>query len=145
MLSRPITRERNNMPFIRTAVSAGLTSEDKENIAKGIHRALVDSIGIPEDDFFQLISEYKPDELFFDRQYLGIDRSDTLVVIQIAMRRGRSDAMKRELYAEIAKNLCANPGVRQQDIFIYLSENDLSDWSVGNGEMSMSVVLHGNR
>ncbi len=128
------------MPFTRVAVKRGTSSGQKEAIAHGVHQAMVDSLGIPQDDFFQLFSEYGPSDFFFDRHFLGIDRSDELVVVQITMRRGRSDAMKGNLYAKIAGNLNASAGVRPQDIFIYLTENDFSDWSVGNGQMSMAIV-----
>jgi len=129
------------MPFTRVAVKQGTSTEKKRAIAQGVHQAMVDSIGIPQDDFFQLISEYNQGDFLFDRDFFGIDRSDDLVVIQITMRRGRSDAMKRDLYAGIAFNLKNSAGVRPQDVFIYLSENDFSDWSVGNGQMSMVIAL----
>src|SRR5208283_2886541 len=128
------------MPFTRVAVKEGTSSEKKQAIAQGVHQAMVDSIGIPQDDFFQLISEYGQDDFFFNRNFLGVDRSDDLVVIQITMRRGRSDAMKRDLYAGIAANLKSSVGVRPQDVFIYMSENDFSDWSVGNGQMRIAIV-----
>lgn len=101
---------------------------------------MVDSIGIQENDFLQLISEYGQEDYFFDRGFLDIDRSDDLVVIQITLHRGRSDAMKRDLHAKIAGNLRDGAGIRPEDIFIYLNENDFSDWSVGNGQMSMAIV-----
>src|SRR4051812_47345220 len=128
------------MPFTRIAVKRGTSVEQKEAIARGVHQAMVDSLGIPQDDFFQLFSEYGPGDFFYDRRFLGVDRSENLIVVQITMRRGRSDAMKRDLYAKIAENLNKNVGARRQDIFIYLSENDFSDWSVGNGQMSMVIV-----
>ena len=128
------------MPFTRVAVKKGMSSEQKETIAHGVHQAMVDSLGIPQDDFFQLFSEYGPGDFFFDRGFLGVDRSDDLVVVQITMRRGRSDAMKRELYHKITENLNTSAGVLPQDVFIYLTENDFSDWSVGNGQMSMAIV-----
>ena len=128
------------MPFTRVAVKQGMSSEKKKAIAQGVHRAMVNSIGIPQDDYFQLISEYNQSDFFFDHNFFDINRSDDLVVVQISMRRGRSDAMKQDLYAGIASNLGNDAGIRPQDIFIYLSENDFSDWSVGNGQMSMIIA-----
>jgi hypothetical protein len=43
-------------------------------------------------------------------------------------------------YAKIAGNLQGSAGIHPEDVFIYLSENDFSDWSVGNGQMSMEIV-----
>ncbi|OIQ79361.1 4-oxalocrotonate tautomerase [mine drainage metagenome] len=128
------------MPFTRIAIKEGTPVKKRKDIARNVHQAMVDSIGITEDDFFQLISEYGQEDFFFDRGFLDIDRSDDLVVIQITLRRGRSDAMKRDLYAKIAGNLRDGAGIRPEDIFIYLNENDFSDWSVGSGQMSMAIV-----
>jgi phenylpyruvate tautomerase PptA (4-oxalocrotonate tautomerase family) len=128
------------MPFTRVTIPAGMPAELKAAIARAIHQAMVEEIGIPEDDFFQLLGEYQPGDFLFDPGFLGVQRSDRLVVVQITLRRGRSDAMKQALYARIAANLGEAAGIRPQDVFVYLCENDFSDWSVGNGRMSMQVV-----
>jgi phenylpyruvate tautomerase PptA (4-oxalocrotonate tautomerase family) len=128
------------MPFIRTAVKRGTTQEVKKAIVDGIHQALIDSIGMPPDELFNLISEYEPENFFYDRRFNGIARSDSLVVVEITMRRGRSDAMKRALYAAIAANLERLGGVSPKDVFIFTHENDYSDWSVGNGQFAMAIV-----
>jgi phenylpyruvate tautomerase PptA (4-oxalocrotonate tautomerase family) len=129
------------MPFTRVAIPAGTSPAHKAAIARGVHEAMVAAIGIPEDDFFQLLSEYQPGDFLFDRGFLGVQRSDGLVVIQIALRRGRSDAMKRDLYARITANLGQAADIRPQDVFVYLNENDFSDWSVGDGRMSMEITM----
>ena len=89
------------MPFTRVAVPSGFSADSKQAIAQGVHSAMVAAIGIPEDDFFQLLNEYHPGDFFFDRSFLDIERSESLDVIQITLRRGRSDQMKRQLYAQI--------------------------------------------
>jgi phenylpyruvate tautomerase PptA (4-oxalocrotonate tautomerase family) len=129
------------MPFTRVAIPAGTSPAHKAAIARGVHEAMVAAIGIPEDDFFPLLSEYQPGDFLFDRGFPGVQRSDRLVVVQITLRRGRSDAMKRDLYARIAANLGRAAGVRPQDVFVYLGENDFSDWSVGDGRMSMEIAM----
>lgn len=93
------------MPFIRTAVKRGSSPEQKQAIVDGVHQALVASIGMPIDELFNLVSEYQPENFYYDRRFNSISRSDNLVVIEITMRRGRSDAMKKTLYANIAANL----------------------------------------
>ena len=66
--------------------------------------------------------------------YLGIDRSDDVVFIQITLNHGRSTEQKKALYAKIAERLGANPGVRAEDLVISLNEIHAQDWSLGNGE-----------
>jgi len=128
------------MPFIRVAVKKGTSPADKKGIVDGIHQALVDSIGMPQDELFNLVSEYAAEDFFYDRRFNGIHRSDSLVVVEMTMRRGRSDAMKKSLYANIAANLEANAKVSPRDVFIFTHENDYSDWSVGNGSFAMALV-----
>lgn len=127
------------MPFVRTAVHKDAAQDRRKAIVDGIHQALVDAIGMPADELFNLVSGYDPEDFFYDRRFNGIARSDQLVVVEITMRRGRSDAMKRDLYARTAANLEA-VGVSPRDLFIFVHENDYSDWSVGNGVFAMALA-----
>lgn len=128
------------MPFICSAVKAGTPPAQKQAIVDGVHQALVEAIGMPADELFHLVSDYEPGNFFYDRRFNGMARSDSLVVIEITMRRGRSDAMKKALYAGIAARLEKDAGVAPADIFIFTHENDYSDWSVGRGQFAMAIV-----
>lgn len=127
------------MPFIRTDIPKGTPAEARSAIVMGIHDALVSAIGMPQDELFNIVREYAADDFFYDRGFNGIRRSDKLVTIEITMRRGRSDAMKRDLYGKIADNL-AKSGISPKDVFIFIHENDYSDWSVGEGRFAMAIV-----
>lgn len=128
------------MPFVRTAIPKGTEQSRKLRIVQGIHEALVEGIGMPKDELFNLVSEYGAGEFFYDRSFNGIARSENLIVVEITMRRGRSDAMKRALYAAITRNLEATAAVSPKDVFIFMHENDYSDWSVGNGVFAMAIT-----
>lgn len=128
------------MPFVRTIVPKGTIPSRKQQIVQGIHDALVEGIGMPKDELFNLVNEYGDGEFFYDRGFNGIARSDGLIVVEITMRRGRSDAMKRDLYAAITRNLEKNAAVSPKDVFIFMHENDYSDWSVGNGVFAMAIA-----
>ena len=128
------------MPFIRTCVHKDTPAAQRQSIVDGIHQALVDSIGMPADELFNLVTDYDAQQFFYSRTFNGVARSDAVVVIEITLRRGRSDAMKRALYAGIAQNLEKNAGVAPSDVFIFMHENDYSDWSVGGGKFAMAIV-----
>jgi phenylpyruvate tautomerase PptA (4-oxalocrotonate tautomerase family) len=132
--------KENPMPFIRTAIRKGATAEMKQQIVGSIHDALVKSIGMPADELFNLVSEYDPGDFFYSRSFNGIARSDAIVVVEITLRRGRSDAMKKELYAAIAANMESRTRISSRDVFIFMHENDYSDWSVGNGQFAMVIT-----
>ncbi|WEZ84182.1 tautomerase family protein [Rhizobium sp. 32-5/1] len=128
------------MPFVRTALPSGTETTRKHAVVQSIHNALVEGIGMPQDELFNLVSEYRDGEFYFDRRFNGIARSDNLIVVEITMRRGRSDAMKRALYAAITRNLETDAAVSPKDVFIFMHENDYSDWSVGNGVFAMAIA-----
>lgn len=128
------------MPIIRTAIRKGTSKSVRDGIVAGIHQALVDAIGMPEDELFNIVSEYEPEHFYYSRSFNGIARSDNLVVVEITMRRGRSDAMKTALYRNIAANLEKNAKISIKDVLIFVHENDYSDWSVGEGLFAMALV-----
>lgn len=128
------------MPFIRTNVHKDTPQAARQLIVDGIHQALVTAIGMPEDELFNMVSEYDANQFWCSRTFNGMSRSERVVVVEITMRRGRSDGMKRELYAAIARNLSHGAGVAPNDIFIFTHENDYSDWSVGNGKFAMNLA-----
>ena len=127
------------MPFIRTSVHQDTSLPQRNAIVHAIHEALIQAIGMPADELFNMVTTYHSEEFFFSRTFNGYARSDRPVVIEITMRRGRSDAMKRELYRLIAKNISEGASINTSDIFIFTHENDYSDWSVGGGNFAMNI------
>ena len=128
------------MPFIRTNVPHHLSAQARHSIVQGIHDALVSSIGMPADELFNMVASYQPGDFACSRTFNGVARSEDVVVVEITLRRGRSDAMKRALYEAIARNLQSAAGVNPADVFIFMHENDYSDWSVGEGRLAMGLV-----
>jgi phenylpyruvate tautomerase PptA (4-oxalocrotonate tautomerase family) len=122
------------MPLVRIDLRQGTTPEYRKAIADGVHTAMIEAIAIPPDDRFQVINEHDRDNLIYDPQYLGIQRSDKVVFIQIMLSTGRKPGQKRALYKRIAELLGKSPGIRPQDVVINLVEVAWEDWSFGLGE-----------
>ena len=125
------------MPLVRISLRSGKTREYRRAVADGIHRALVDVIGVPPKDRFQIISEQGDENRIYDRDYLDIARSDDTIFVEISLRRGRPDALKQAFYRRVTDNLAADPGLRPEDVAIVLTENGEADWSFGKGEAQM--------
>jgi 4-oxalocrotonate tautomerase len=127
------------MPLVRIELAAGKPAEYRRTLGNVVHGALVDTIKIPSDDRFQVITEHAPADLVFDPTYLGIQRSADFVVIQITLSDGRSVEQKRALYTAIADGLHAQLSLRREDVFINLLEVRKENWSFGNGEAQYAV------
>jgi phenylpyruvate tautomerase PptA (4-oxalocrotonate tautomerase family) len=125
------------MPLVRISMKRGRPPEERRAIADCVHTALVEAIGIPVDDRFQVVTEYGSDgagsELIYDPHYLGIERSDGIVFVQVFLRKGRSVEVKQAFYLRVVDLLEARVKIRPEDVLITLSENDAADWSFGNG------------
>ncbi|MFZ0436866.1 MAG: tautomerase family protein, partial [Candidatus Sulfotelmatobacter sp.] len=71
--------------------------------------------------------------------YLGIERTDNIVMVQIALSTGRKLAQKRKLFKRMAEILAENPGLRPNDLMVNLVEVAWENWSFGNGEAQYTV------
>ena len=121
------------MPLVRIALRKGTTPEFRRALAESVHRAMVETIKIPEQDRFQVITEHEASGLIYDGSYLGISRTDSVVVIQITLSAGRTVEVRKALFARIAERLHESPGLRPEDVFINLIETAKENWSFGNG------------
>ena len=65
--------------------------------------------------------------------YLGIARSDDLVLIQITVSNTRTLEQKKALFRRIAELLGESPGIRPEDVFVNLVEVVKENWSFGHG------------
>jgi phenylpyruvate tautomerase PptA (4-oxalocrotonate tautomerase family) len=125
------------MPLVRISLKKGRSVEERRAIADCAHTALVEAMGIPVDDRFQVVTEYGSDgaesELFYDAHYLGIERSDGVIFVQVFLRKGRTVEAKQAFYQRLADLLTERVKARPEDVLITLSENESADWSFGNG------------
>lgn len=121
------------MPFVEIFVPAQRPAAEQRALADAVHQALVDTIGIPSDDRFQVLRPLGEGDWIYDPSYLGLARTPHALVVRITLRRGRAAAKKRALYRAIAENAGRVAGVRAEDVFVVLHENEPIDWSFGGG------------
>jgi 4-oxalocrotonate tautomerase len=122
------------MPLARVSLRRGKPASYRQAILEGLYQALRETFEVPEGDRFMTVSEHDADDFVYDAGYLGIRRSDDLVIIQITVSNTRTVAQKQKLYRRIVERLTASPGLRAEDVFINLVEVLPENWSFGQGE-----------
>ena len=122
------------MPLVRIDLREGTSPDYRRVLGDGVHCAMIEALAIPPDDRFQVITEHPPEGLIYDRTYLGIQRSDKVVFVQITLSAGRKPQQKRKLFQRMAEILAESPGLKPQDLVINLVEVSWENWSFGNGE-----------
>ena len=121
------------MPLVRIALREGKPADYRRAIADEVHRALVEVASVPELDRFQILTEHAAGDLIYDPNYLGVKRSDDIVMIQITLNEGRTVEQKKALFKTIVDGLAEKPGIRPEDVLINLIDVRKENWSFGNG------------
>lgn len=123
------------MPFVRIDVMNSATTPDQlDALGRAVRDAMVETIGIPPDDWFQVLTGHDgtTSTLRYD-DYYGIPRDDGIVLIAITMRAGRTPEQKRALYRRTAELAQEYAGTEPRNVFITVTENQSADWSLGHG------------
>jgi phenylpyruvate tautomerase PptA (4-oxalocrotonate tautomerase family) len=121
------------MPLVRVELKERPDPTFAKRVGEQIYAAMRSAISVPEHDNFQILAEHDGEHFIFDPEYLGIQRSDQLVIIQITLNEGRTQEQKKALYQAIAQNLNTHLAIRLEDVFINLVEVKKENWSFGNG------------
>ena len=122
------------MPLVRVDLVHGKPADYRREIGAVIYDAMIETLGVPLDDRFQVISEHPRENFVFDPGYLGITRTEDCVFIQVTLNAGRTVDVKRAFYRAVADGLHQRLGLRREDVFIGLVEVQKENWSFGNGE-----------
>ena len=121
------------MPLVRIDLRRGKSRAFKQTLTTEIYEAMRETYNVPEHDRFMVISEHDEGNLVFDRSYLGIERSDDFVIIQLTVSNTRPQETKQAFYARLVERLCKRPGLRPEDVFVNFVEVVKENWSFGNG------------
>ena len=127
------------MPLVRVLLRQGKSAAYRKAILDGIYSAMRSAFDVPDEDRFMVISEHDEADVSLSKNYLGISRSDDLVMIQISANNTRTVEKKKAFYRQVADNLAADPGVRPEDVFINLVEVLPENWSFGNGVAQYAI------
>jgi 4-oxalocrotonate tautomerase len=128
------------MPLVRIDIAEGKAPEYGIQVGQVVYQALVEVMKAPQNDLFQIITEHPQAGLQFDRDFLGVHRSDDCIFLQITLNAGRTVEMKERFYKAVADGLHETLKLRKEDVFISLVEVAKENWSFGNGEAQYVVA-----
>jgi phenylpyruvate tautomerase PptA (4-oxalocrotonate tautomerase family) len=125
------------MPLVRIDLMKGRPPEERAAIGDAVHEAMTETIDIPADDRFQIITEHEAVDLRFAPDYMGGERDDRHIFIQFTMKSGRTVEQKRALYQRVTALLEERVGQRPGNLLMTVNDNELADWSFGYGRMQL--------
>ncbi|MFJ4472372.1 tautomerase family protein [Streptomyces sp. NPDC089424] len=121
------------MPLVRIDALASRPGR-LEALGRAVHEALIETLGIPPDDHFQILTAHDGTRSTLRYgDYLDVARDEGIVYVAITLRAGRTPDRKRALYRRIAELAEEYAGTEPRNVFVALTENGPADWSLGNG------------
>lgn len=115
------------MPLVNISVLKGKSAAYKKAVADAVNSAVIETMGFPADDRYQIIHEHEPADLQLQ------ERAGDRVMMYLIMRAGREDSAKQAFYARVVEKLAADPGIDPANVMISIVENRDIDWSFRDG------------
>ena len=122
------------MPLAKIHVLEGQYNEARlDNVSGAIQEALIGALGIPPEDFFQLIHVLPRSQFRHTPAFLGLTYSDDLILLEITFISGRPKERKLGLLKALNDNIVAAAGISPDDLNITLYETPGENISFGRG------------
>ena len=121
------------MPIVRIDLRKNPDITFAKRVGVQVYNAMHTAIGVPENDNFQILTEHDEHHFIYDPEYLGIQRTDNLVIIQITLTEGRSPAQKTLLYTTIVATPNRELAARPAHVLISPADATNENWPFGNG------------
>lgn len=120
------------MPLLRFDIIEGRTEEEVIKLLDVAHVAVVEALGIPERDRYQVVNQHKKYEIVALDTGLGFERTDNFVLVSVTSNK-RTLGLKQALYKNLTDKFEKELGISPEDVMINFVENTDEDWSFGKG------------
>ncbi|SEP48930.1 tautomerase family protein [Amycolatopsis saalfeldensis] len=117
------------MPMTKIYLRRGTTPEYKRALSDAVHQALVEVLGIPEDDRFHFFHELADENLITEPVSFGLERRRQAIFVQLCFG-PRPVEVLNELFAELVANLTDGTGLEPRDIALNVVESPSVNWWV---------------
>lgn len=122
------------MPVAKIHVLDGQYNEARLNKVSGaIQNALISALGIPPEDFFQLIHILPRSQFRHTPSFLGLNYSDDLILLEITFISGRPKQKRLGLLKALNDGVVAAAEISPDDLMITLYETPGENISFGRG------------
>jgi phenylpyruvate tautomerase PptA (4-oxalocrotonate tautomerase family) len=136
------------MPVAKIYLLEGQYNEARlDKVSGAIHEALVGTLGIPPEDFFQFVHELPRSHFRHTPMFLGLAYSDDLILLEIAFISGRPKERKQALLKALNAKIVAAAGISPDDLRITLYEWSGENVSFGRGLAQLAgspALTHAN-
>jgi len=122
------------MPVAKIHVLEGRYDEARLNkVSETVQEALMSALGVPPDDFFQIIHVLPRSQFRHTSSFLGLKYSDDLILLEVTFISGRPKEKRLALLTAFNENVVPAAGISPDDLMITLYEVPGENISFGQG------------
>jgi hypothetical protein len=122
------------MPLAKLHVLEGQYDEARlDKVSSAIQDALIGALGIPPEDFFQIIHVLPKSQFRHTPSFLGLNYSDDLIVLEITFISGRPKEKRLGLLKALNDAVVSAVRISPDDLLITLYETPGENISFGRG------------
>ena len=122
------------MPVAKIHVLEGRYNEARlRKVSSAVQNGLIGALGIPPEDFFQIIHVLPRGRFLHTPSFLGLDYSDDLIILEITFISGRPKEKRLALLKALNDGIVAAAEIPPDDLLITLYETPGENISFGRG------------
>jgi Tautomerase enzyme len=122
------------MPVAKIHVLEGRYNEARlAKVSSAVQNGLISALGIPPEDFFQIIHVLPRGRFLHTPSFLGLNYSDDLIILEITFISGRPKEKRLALLKALNDGVIAAAGISPDDLLITLYETPGENISFGRG------------
>jgi len=122
------------MPVAKIHVLEGRYNEARlRKVSDAVQNGLISALGIPPEDFFQIIHVLPGGRFLHTPSFLGLNYSDDLIILDITFISGRPKEKRLALLKALNDGVVAAAGISPDDLLITLYETPGENISFGRG------------
>ena len=122
------------MPLAKIHILAGQYNEARiGKVSSAVQNALIKALGVPPEDFFQIIHVLPRGRFLHTPSFLGLNYSDDLIILEITFISGRPKEKRLALLKALNDGIVAAAGISPDDLLITLYETPGENISFGRG------------
>jgi len=128
------TREEIEMPLAKIHVLEGQYDEVRlGRVSSAVQNGLMRALGIPPEDFFQIIHVLPRSRFLHTPSFLGLTYSDDLILLEVTFISGRPKEKRLGLLKALNEGVVSAAGISPDDLLITLYETPGENISFGRG------------
>jgi 4-oxalocrotonate tautomerase len=131
------------MPLAKIHVLKGQYNEARlGKVSSAVQDGLISALGIPPEDFFQVIHVLPRGQFCHTPSFLGLNYSDDLIILEITFISGRPKEKRLALLKALNERVVAAAGISPDDLLITLYETPGENISFGRGLAQRANISH---